>query len=474
MEETEISLQDILRVLKRRVKLIITMTIISGLLALGVGLITPPTYEAETTLRIKQSKGLSDSLLSSLPMGNSMAANQQLSTYAEILKSRTIVEKLISQTQTDKPKLPTYDKFVDNITVSPVKDTEILKVKVKEKSPEKAQEVTDTLVEDFIERMVFLTRSEQKTVREFIANRLEEARSELDKAETALERYKSSQKILAPEAETKAILDKLAVIDKLAAENSVALGAAQAKLNTAEQQLGEQKPGFIADSPLIQQYKAKLADLQIQLVGLLQKYTENHPQVQEVQASIEEAQTKLDLEAARVANAESPSNNPIHQELLKNKIIAEGEIASRAAQSGAIQGVLAQGETELTKLPAKQQGFAKVMRDVAVAQEIFTMLAKRHEEARISEAMTPINIQVIDKAALPDKPIAPKVKLNTIIGLILGLMLSIFLAFVLEFMNRTIETREDVNEFLDLPVIGSIPLFEDANGKNGKKGKATL
>jgi len=417
---------------------------------------------------------LDDSLLANLPVADSMATNRQLSTYAEILKSRTIVEKVIAETQTDKPKLPTYNQFIGNITVRPVKDTEILGVKVKGESPEKTKEVTDTLVETFIERMIFLTRSEQKTVREFIGNRLTEARSELDKAETALEKYKSAQKILAPEEETKAILDRLAVIDKLAAENKVALSAAQAKLNTVEQQLSEEKAGFIADSPLIQQYKAKLADLEVQLVGLLQKYTENHPQVQEVKASIEEARTNLDLEAARIVNAEAPSTNPVHQELLKTKIIAESEIAARAAQSGAIQEVLVQGEAELTKLPAKEQGFAKVMRDVSVAQEIFTMLAKRHEEARISEVMTPTNIQIIDKATLPDKPIAPKVKLNTMIGLILGLMLGIFLAFILEMMNRTIESREDVNEFLDLPVLGSIPIFENENGKNGKKGKAML
>jgi len=470
MEETEISLQDIWKILKRRMRLIVRVTIAFALIALILGLLTPPTYQSETTLRIKEAKGLGDSLLASMPMGNSMANQQQLSTYAEILKSRTIVESVIKKTQKDKPKLPTYEQFVGCIDVSPVKDTEIMKVTVKAKSPEKAREVTDTLVDDFINRIVSLNRSEQRNVREFIANRLKEQEKELDRAETALEKYKSTQKILEPGEETKAILDKLSVIDKLAAENKVALTAAQAKLSTMHQQLGEEKPGFIADSPLIEQYKGKLADLEVQLVGLMQKYTDKHPEVQEVKASIEEVKANLKAETSRIVNSEAASMNPVHQELIKNKIEAETEIAARTAQNEAIKQVMGEGEETLKNLPAKEQGYAKVMRDVSVAQEIFTMLAERHEEARISEVMTPINIQIIDKATLPTKKIAPKIKLNTLIGLMLGLMFSTFLAFALEYLNRTIENQDDVREYLELPVLGSIPAFDQ--DKKRKKGTA--
>jgi len=471
VEETEISLQDISKILKRRYKLILSLTLISALMALGVSLLIHPTYQSDITLRIQQSKGLSDSLLSRSPVGNVMAASQQLSTYAEILKSRTVVEKVIKETQSGKPKLPTYEGFVRRITVSPVKDTEIMDVSVKDKSPEKAQEIANMLVKSFIERITTLSRSEQKEVGVFLAHRLKEQEKELDKAEAALEKYKSTQKMLSPEAQTQAIMDKMSTIDKLAAENKVALSASQAKLSTAEEQLGQEKPGFVADSPLVQQYKGKLADLEVQLVGLLQKYTENHPQVKETKAAIEETRNKLNAEAARIVNSEASSTNPVHQELLQSKIQAEAEIAATNAQNQAIQQVLAQGEGELAKLPAKEQGLAKVMRDVSVAQDIFTMLAQRHEEARISEVMTPINIQVIDQATLPEKPIGPKVPQNTAIGLILGLMLSIFLAFILEFFNRTIENQEDIQEYLALPVLGSIPNFDQKRKRRGRKEK---
>nr|WP_255710871.1 GNVR domain-containing protein [Pelosinus baikalensis] len=117
-------------------------------------------------------------------------------------------------------------------------------------------------------------------------------------------------------------------------------------------------------------------------------------------------------------------------------------------------------EQDLNKLPAKEQGLAKVMRDANVNQEIYIMLAKRHEEARISEAMQPTDVQIIDVAIAPEKPISPKKTLNVVIAAILGLFVGTGIAFLLEYMNKTVRNADDVQQYLDLPVLGSIPDFD--------------
>jgi len=71
-------------------------------------------------------------------------------------------------------------------------------------------------------------RSEHSTVREFIGERLQESKQELERAEAALETYKREQKIVAPAEETKTMVDALAEMDKIAAQNAVNLAAAQA------------------------------------------------------------------------------------------------------------------------------------------------------------------------------------------------------------------------------------------------------
>ncbi|HML34161.1 GumC family protein [Sporomusa sphaeroides] len=466
MEETTLDLKDIIKTLKKRRKLIAGVLLAFVSLAAVISFIIPPTFEGETTLRIKQPKGLADSLLGDLPTGNPMGTKQLMSTYAEILKSRTVVQELIDRTQSDKEKPPGYEGMLKQITTRPVKDTELLNVTVQADSPEEAQVITNTLVEIFIDRLTSLVRAQQATVKDFIGQRLKESRAELEAAEVALEKYKQAQRIVNPSEEGKALLDKLATIDKLAAGNQVALAASQAKLASARQQLGNEKIGAIADNALIQQYKGKLADLEVQLVSLLKNYTGKHPQVIAVQAAVNETQAKLEAELSRVASEDAASTNPIHQSLLQTSIQAQAEIAVAIAQQQAISQVLTESSQEIVRLPAKEQGLVKVARDANVAQEIYIMLAKRYEEARISEAMEPTDVQIIDKAIAPEKPVKPRILLNIVIAAILGLFTGTAAAFLAEYINKTVRTAEDVKQYLDLPVLGSIPDFDSNTERN--------
>ncbi|MBP2646368.1 MAG: lipopolysaccharide biosynthesis protein [Firmicutes bacterium] len=127
------------------------------------------------------------------------------------------------------------------------------------------------------------------------------------------------------------------------------------------------------------------------------------------------------------------------------------------AQKNAITTILAKSEEQLSTLPAKEKGLIQVQRDSDVAQDIYIMLAKRYEEAKISEVMQPTDVQIIDEAIVPDKPVSPKKALNIIIAAVLGLFLGIGLALMLEYLNQAIRSTDDVEYYLDLAVLGSIP-----------------
>lgn len=68
-----------------------------------------------------------------------------------------------------------------------------------------------------------------------------------------------------------------------------------------------------------------------------------------------------------------------------------------------------------------------------------------------------VQLSVMNKADVPKAPIKPKKVLNIVIAFVLGLFVSIGLAFVLEYMDNTIKSENDVNKYLELPVIGIIP-----------------
>jgi len=461
VDETTLDLRDIIKTLKKKRKLIFGTITFFVIFAAVISFLTPPTYEAETSLRIKQPKGLANSLLSDLPTGNAMGTKQLMSTYAEIIKSRTVIQEVIDKTQTDKEEIPTYEVMLKRIITQPVKDTEILNIKVQAASAEESQCVANMLVEVFLKRMTALVRGEQSLVKDFIGQRLAESKGELEQAEALLQQYKQEEKTMNPSQEAKALLDRLVNVDKLVASNKVTMAAAQAKLVSVEQQLGDQNPGVVADNLQIRQYKAKLIDLEIQLVSLSQKYTNEHPEITAIQAAIAETRAMLNLEISRVVNAEAPSINPVYLGLVQTQIQSQMEISVAAAQQQAIEQLIVAGSQEIAELPAKEQGLIKVARDANVAQEIYIMLAKRYEEARISEVMEPTDVQIIDKAIVPEKPIKPRKALNIAISAILGLFTGVGLAFFTEYMNKTIRTAEDVKRYLDLPVIGNIPDFNN-------------
>ena len=476
MEETTIDLKDVIRILKKRKGMILKLFFGFLVAALAVSLVRPPTYEGESALRVKQKKGLGDSLLGDLPTGNSSATKQLMSTYAEILKSRTVVNALIEEMYGDKPEdeKPTYEAMLKRITTQPVKDTEILKVKVTAKDPQEAAQLTDTLVAIFNGRLTELVRTEQRAVRGFIGDRLGDSRKELEQAETALEKYKSEQKILAPEEETKAFVDKIADLDKLSATNKVAVSAAQAKLSATEGQLAGQNAGFIGDNLTVQKYRDNLVEQEVKLVELTQRYTEKHPEVIMTRKKIKEIRQGLQTEIQAVASNRAPSANPVYMGLLTERMQGEAELAAAAAQQQAIEKALAEGETDMAKLPAKERGYVRLLRDATVAQEIYVMLAKRHEEARIAEVMEATDVQLVDKAVVPDKPIKPKPFLNTLIGALLGLFAGLGAAFILEYLNRSIRTDEDVQRYLGVPVLGRIPEVDRLGEKERGEAQAFL
>jgi uncharacterized protein involved in exopolysaccharide biosynthesis len=436
---------------------IITGTFV--LIAIIYLILASPVYESDSLLRIKQPKGLGDSLLEIVPGATTSMTEQLMRTDAEILKSRSVIEPVIAATeQADKNgNYPNYDAYVKGrITTTPFKNTEILKLSVTAKSPEAAQRANKLIVEGFLDRLTELSRSEQRVTKEFIAGRVSESRVELDKAEEILQKYKKDNHILDPSDSAKLLADRLTLVDKTNAENQVDMATAQARLSAINEQLGG-AGAATADNSTIKQYNAKLAELEMTRISYLDKYTEKHPVMKDLDEQIAGVKTKLNSEIEKAVSLQAPTDNPVHQGLLAGKFQSEAEIAIAKKKVEALDTLETANKKQIESLPALEQGYLKVQRDANVAQEIYIMLAKRLEEAKVAEAMISNEVQVVDTATMPEKPVKPNKALTLMLLLLLGLIVGCGYAITYEILNRTIRTPEDVQHYLDLPVLGSIP-----------------
>lgn len=75
----------------------------------------------------------------------------------------------------------------------------------------------------------------------------------------------------------------------------------------------------------------------------------------------------------------------------------------------------------------------------------------------ITEIMKVDNVQILDKANLPEEPSSPKVVRNTIIGVVLGFLIGIVVSLFKEISDTALKSVEDVKKDFDIPVLGAVP-----------------
>jgi len=106
-------------------------------------------------------------------------------------------------------------------------------------------------------------------------------------------------------------------------------------------------------------------------------------------------------------------------------------------------------DTEIIRISVKDNDPARAAIIANKVGEIFM--------AEVVKKMKIDNVHVIDPARIPEEPVQPNIRLNIAISAVLGVMVGLVLVFLLEYLDNTIKTPDDVQKYLELPVLGSVP-----------------
>ncbi|MCH1960641.1 YveK family protein [Romboutsia hominis] len=152
MEET-IDLKEYFLIIKKRFWIIALLTvlaaIISGVLSFFV---LKPVYQANSTLIVNTEQNEETNILT----GDQFTVTQKLAvTYGEIIKSRAVIEPVIKKLDLDK----TYEELVEQIVVSPVKDTQIIDISVEDQNPKKARDIANEIPKVFTKEAKRITNA---------------------------------------------------------------------------------------------------------------------------------------------------------------------------------------------------------------------------------------------------------------------------------------------------------------------------
>lgn len=136
-DEIEIDLREVFSVLLGKLGIIILSGVLLGLAALlGTKLLITPKYDS-TTKMVVLARQSSDTLTSSDMQTSTLLTKD----YAEIIKSRTVVESVIAKMGLDL----TYEEMLDKITVNTPTDTRVIYITVRDEDPYQARELANEI-----------------------------------------------------------------------------------------------------------------------------------------------------------------------------------------------------------------------------------------------------------------------------------------------------------------------------------------
>ncbi|EZP59703.1 YveK family protein [Exiguobacterium sp. RIT341] len=106
--------------------------------------------------------------------------------------------------------------------------------------------------------------------------------------------------------------------------------------------------------------------------------------------------------------------------------------------------------------------------DAALASNLANSIAEIFS-TDVQKLMSVDNVKVLSTSSIPTSPISPNILLNTAIAAVVGFLLGVGLAFLREVLDRRIRTEDQVQQILDLPVLGSIPDIDSKVFKSSSK-----
>ena len=152
MEET-VDLREYFGIVKKRFWIIALITTIAIVVSGAISFfVLTPVYEAKSTLIVNTEKNEETQMIT----GDQFNVTQKLAvTYGEIIKSRSVLEDVIKNLKLDDD----YEDLVNNITVSPVKDTQIISISVQDTNKEKARDIANEIPKVFKKEAKRITKA---------------------------------------------------------------------------------------------------------------------------------------------------------------------------------------------------------------------------------------------------------------------------------------------------------------------------
>ena len=390
-EESVLDVGRYVRALQRRLPAMLLVAAIAAVLGFIAAGMQRLSYEGVTTLLVVP------------PVQGGAQINP--ATFRAIVENASLATQVIDELklrqQLDLPNL-TPHRFVDlNLSVEEIRATNIVKVKVTLPDAQLAAAASRRLAEKAVALTQQITQQEGTAIQDQLKNHLDAAQQRLQGAETALLAYKQVAQIEVIKVDTDA--DLKARSDML--DLTVNIASERARLAAAEAEIKRQSPLLdAARTPAAEEaMRRSTPDGTAKMpAGVEDLVRRSMPGAKPKMAAPKEIDTQqLDLS--------NPYVNPVYQTLDFQIAVTRTRIAALEKQRDELINVKKIGGKELTQISdlyRRQAEQARLQATYDLALKVFSDLSVRYEQSRTQPLGSVAQLQIIDAAIPPDKPMS--------------------------------------------------------------------
>jgi polysaccharide chain length determinant protein (PEP-CTERM system associated) len=447
----------------------------------------PDQYEASARIYVD-----TDTILKPLMAGLTVQPNveQQIGMLSRTLLSRPNLEKLIRMADLDLRNAGKGDqealveKLSKGIEIRTAGGLNLYTMSYRDSERDRAKRVIQSMVSIFVESGLGTSRKDTDAAKTFLNEQIRIFEARLEEAEVRMKDFRL-RNIGTQPADGKDAASRLAEADAQLQAAQLQLREAEFAREAARQQLAMERGqgAHIATQSLLQEstisvatpeLDARIGELRRSLDALMQRYTEQHPDVITTRRLITELEAQRRREMAelrKAAMAQAAAAGPgagangslAVQELTRVVAGAEVQVAALRARVAEFGARAAAAREALKSAPQIEAEAAQLNRDYAITKKNYEDLVTRRQSAVMSGELDVASgmaeFRLIDPPRVAPKPVSPNRMLLLPGVLLASLGTGVFFAFAAAQLRPSFASGDDLRRLTGLPLLGVVTLL---------------
>ena len=455
MQQNEASLHavDYWQVVKNRYGVILLTLLLVFMTASVITYVMPKKYESFATIEVKP-RERSIEPLGPMIGGNMPAMTPQFfGTEFEKIKSRNslgrVVENLDLVNKWGMDRETALRILRGIVNTQNIRGTDLISITVRHTNKEDARDITAEVARAYKSYRTEL----EDGVREKGINELKKAvREQEDKVE-------ERRKILTTISRTKDIIyygDNAMGRNPLDEDTEAAFSANEYNKQEAEIiQLETQIQGLLKyDSEQLLIYASGLELPDNIIKNLYPQYLELKRQIDGMKASGLGDRHPTVMTNARVLNSMKAD---LDEGVINLRTRLQGNLEIAKERLEKVEIKKNESKRDALERNIDTQDYVDAKRDFETEQALLDQMKLKLVGFEITGEITPESIVVHDDPVISESPVSPNVTLNLVLGAVVGLIFGVGIAFFLEYLDTSVKSLEDVERYLQVPVLAVIP-----------------